>query len=263
MTKINQKVITAAEEWVTTLMPDFHFKESLEAPKSQRNKLLVFLCNKELRKAIEAIREEFTIPVVGLKDKVKAKEWAEKLYCSPKNKTCYFNEISRLLEVFNASQRWENALQYYVLFNKKSFDHLIPLPFDAGIRVDEENKRHLSLELYSDTTLEDIKLFWPEISALKTPLDRFQDDNTNTGEFILVLDKSKKKLTKSYVQKTGRLKKPFDLPGNLKIYDLKNKGLKYKEIAETVKLNQKTISYDDVSRILNRFEKIAKKTKLY
>lgn len=106
------------------------------------------------------------------------------------------------------------------------------LLLSSGIKVVDEKKEYVTLNIYADTSIKDIQKCWPEI---------------------------KKKLN----QGNGRKKESNNLERDLKILSLKNKRLKAKEITAIInsdpKFSKQKISYQEIYRIVKRLKTKAQK----
>lgn len=106
------------------------------------------------------------------------------------------------------------------------------LLLSSGIKVVDEKKEYVTLNIYADTTIKDIQKFWPKI---------------------------KKMLSKG----NDRKKESNNLERDLKILSLKNKGLKAKEITEKInsdpRFSNQKVTYQEISRIGKRLKAKAQK----
>jgi len=140
--------------------------------------------------------------------------------------------IWRLVHKYKLSTLWRSSLKRYVLFN--DVENLWIPAGNTTMEIKWDKKtghRELSLIIYADTTLEDVKAIWPEVMKQQKEL---QDKEGDKFQPIPNLKRDKR------------------------IYELSEKKMSYEEIASEIKeeFNVPTsFGYDDVSKALNRYRK--------
>jgi hypothetical protein len=124
------------------------------------------LANKSFINAVNEIRTDNAIPLNGLAEE-NYKKWFE----SSANELKFRQDILSLIKKFGRSVYYFNAVREIILFGQTG---ILPKPLILGSRPNEFTKeREISLIIFGDTTLEDIKAFWPEIKMAQAgkPLD--------------------------------------------------------------------------------------------
>ncbi len=147
---------------------------------------------------------------------------------TPLNK--FYSEIDEIMKKYSISQHYHKTVMLYLTNNT-----LVYIPRDNvgfWFERDKEDKKtyRLFLEVFSNTTIKDIENVWPLIKRYK-------------------------KRTMNY--KEGRNKPKTNFNRDLRIYDLREKGLSYSEIAKKIneEFKGKALLYDDIGIILNRIKK--------
>lgn len=149
---------------------------------------------------------------------------------APKNFLNYC--IWRFIHKYKLSTLWRSSLKNYVLFNNVEILRVPAGNVTMNIKWDKKTvHRELSLIIYADTTLEDVKAIWPEVMKQQEYL---QDKTADKFQPIqnLKLDK--------------------------RVYELWKLGNKtYEQIAEVIRgeFNLPNFIYTDVSNALKRYKK--------
>lgn len=140
--------------------------------------------------------------------------------------------IWRLVHKHKLSPLWRSSLKKYVLFNDLESLWVPAGNITMNIKWDKKTgHRELSLIIYADTTLEDVKAIWPEIMKQQ---EQLQDKTADKFQPIPNLKRDKRILEHAEV------------------------GKSYEEIASEIKKEFKvsaSFGYDDVSKALNRYRK--------
>jgi hypothetical protein len=149
---------------------------------------------------------------------------------APKNFINYC--VWQLIHKYKLSTQWRSSLKNYVIFNDVGNFWVPASNISMNIEWDKKTgHRELSLIIYADTTLEDVKAIWPEVMKQQEQLQ----------------DKSADK-----IQPIPNLKR------DKRIYELSEKGMGYEDIASEIKKEfnvPSSFGYDDVSKALNRYRK--------
>lgn len=234
---------TPAGGWLSSLSENT-IKPDQPISKLQREKFLILQSNQEFLLRMARIRTKFGIFTKTFKDQL---EWAKNLYKTKKTsetKSDFDKEIQKLLHDFHISERWQQAIEYYVIFNK-SPKNLIPPALDFCFG---DNLHSITIKINRNTTLDDIKETWKEIekskSALKVLSEKYETDD---GRRILKFRKPKKHTPIREFQKYK------------KTYQLRQKGLKYRDIAKQLGIND----YSVVGIYIKRFKKAIRENELY
>jgi hypothetical protein len=149
---------------------------------------------------------------------------------APKNFTNYC--IWRLIHKYKLSTLWRSALKNYVIFNNVESLWVPAGNITMNIKWDKKTgHRELSLIIYADTTLDDVKAIWPEVMKQQEYL---QDKTADKFQPIqnLKLDKRVHELwetkTKTYEQIAAVIRDEFNLP-NFVYTDVSNALKRYKK----------------------------------
>ncbi len=140
--------------------------------------------------------------------------------------------IWRLVHKYKLSTLWRSSLKRYVLFNDQ--DNLWIPAGNTTMEIKWDKKtghRELSLIIYADTTLADVKAIWPEVMKQQKQL---QDKTADKFQPI------------------------YNLKLDKRVYELWKLGNKtYEQIAEVlrVEFNLPHFIYTDVSNALKRYKK--------
>lgn len=149
---------------------------------------------------------------------------------APKNFINYC--IWQLTHKYKLSTQWRSSLKNYVIFNNVECFWVPASNISMNIKWDKKTgHRELSLIVYANTTLEDIKAIWPKVMEQQEYL---QDKDGDKPQPIPNLKRDKR------------------------IYELAEEGMSYEHIASEIKKEFKVPSsfgYDDVSKALNRYRK--------
>lgn len=247
-------------------MDDTKYRQKIGQRVSQKSKLL--LSNPKFHKDVVELRKAWKIPPDGLKTNEESEKWHHQHYDDSDR---YYDEvwvanrpkfealrqekkfleveklkkdlndanpvnalrksIKNLLVKYKLSPRWENPVKMYLLSNQLQGMGMF-LGVVTRLEFDEDNGlEKLCIEISEDTTLADIKHAWPWIKGQQNRL--------------------------SY--KTQKKIQPIkNLDRDKRIHELAEQGLEYKKIAEKISEEFQVpdgFSYEDVSKILNRYRK--------
>lgn len=232
----------------------------------QKDKFSLLFYNNVFIKEIEKIRINFDIPKNGFDKKEGAADavvWHRKV-----KKNSFDKIINELLIKINASDRWKEPIEYFILFNDQKPYHLFPEPFTFYIKMDKNRVLHLIMEVFPNTSLEDIKKKWPEIEKNKqilfSPNQKIKDKEKQKS--FLILDTKKGITEKRNVSLLLRDRTINNLNKYIKIYKLKQSGKTYKEIAKMEEIKKlyigKIVTYNEIQKDLDRFRSYIKNTYL-
>ena len=178
----------------------------------------------------------------------------------------YDEAFDNLLLAANASKRWKDAIEYFVIFNNKKSYHLFPEPFILLLKEDEKGIMHLTLEIFPDTSIKDIKNKWEIIETNKKGLassyKKLKKSKIIKDEKAIFYIMEEKRLERRHLSLLPRNRKIKELKRYKKIYELKESGKTISEIAknEEVQLmyENKTkdpITFENITKDLDRFKK--------
>lgn len=216
-------------------------------------RLLLLRANDEFMKDVSAIREK--IKEFGVKNDFS--DDGEEIEVDYSMMPEFYEDIEKLRRKFNLSGIYDMPLQYYVqgfkgeLYTSDLPMHPVPqlipefdwLPVVVNETGDEEivrarlfpeqgweDREHVMVELFPETTLKDFVNNWDRISKKRDEL------------FGVMSEKSK------------RTDRSENLERDLYIYRLKKQGKKCMEISRMI-----GISYQDVSKVIKRLKERAKR----
>lgn len=232
-------------------------------------KVKVLVARPDFQTDIAQLRNKWNVPPDGIKEEDKIQEWyhwldeetdkyfkekwpAQRSYLESLAKDGKLAEKEESRKQFNASaplnafqsdvgvlvnkyklpQEWHNPVKRYLLFDSS---HNLGVPLgNVSIQIawdDKTGRRQLSLILNADTTIEDIKSFWPQVMLEQA---RLRDKTTKKFQPIPNLDRDKR------------------------ICELAEQGKSYEDVATVIRGEFKvksTFGYDDVSKALHRYRK--------
>ncbi|QQS43421.1 hypothetical protein IPM65_04675 [Candidatus Roizmanbacteria bacterium] len=140
--------------------------------------------------------------------------------------------IWQLIHKYKLSTQWRSSLKNYVIFNDIENFWVPASNISMNIKWDKKTgHRELSLIIYANTTLEDVKAIWPQVMKQQ---EQLQDKDKDKSQPIpnLKLDK--------------------------RVFELWKSGTRpYEKIAEKIReeFNQSDFIYTDVSNALKRYKK--------
>jgi len=214
--------------------------------KSQKLKFHILLSNPDFLLKVRALRKMLGLPI-KYNEAQKHKSRIEKLYQN-------YN-ITTLLQDFKVSDRWRNAIEHYVIFNKIS-EHLFPPDIIYGVYNDRQS---ILITTNRNTTLEDIKRIWKDIEQLKSFLYVFNGAHKTPNGIIFTPQNGK--LTEVNLFKTKRKMNMTEFNKYKKAYELRGRGVKCKPIAEQLGIGKG--NYPRVGIFINRFKRIIRENELY
>lgn len=246
------------------LNPELIDSNEINDPSSeQKEKFSLLFYNNNFLEKIKKIRTTFNIPSNGFTERSEAIKWIKKIQISR-----YEKSINDLLLTANASERWKNSINCLLLFNNQKPYHLFPDPFIFYVNQDKKGSLHLIMEIFIDTSLEDIKKKWPNIEKHKKTLDspnEKSEKQKNKNEYYL-LNRKEKRIEKKTLSLLPRDRHIKSLSKYVKIYNQKRAGKTYKEISEMEEIKalyKGAVTYNDIEKDLNRFNFYIKKNRLF
>lgn len=220
-----------------------------------KKKFYILLSNPDFIKDSELLRVDFEIPRIGFDDSKVAIKWADHMLATPAIKKNYNRQLNTLLDKFQIGPRWNDSIEYYLIFNESNVDHLIPTAFDLLVEKSEDKQScHLFLEIYKDTTLNDIKSLWSWIEDHKSVIGPAKITRTrglpDSKYKVVTFDKKNKKIRKVTTWKAKRVS--IDLTQfkkYKKAHQLKTTGLTVTAVAK-----QMGITYVNANKYLQKFK---------
>lgn len=252
-------VAKGAEKWLLSMQKEVeHIPPTIVFPK-RKEKISILLANPEFISAILELRICFNIPSIGFFDFKSSINWAKRIILNNKLRKYNLN-LQKIMKRFKIGSAWKQAIEYYLIYNRKDLDHLIPKPVNIQVTIEENGEITLRLQIYKDTELSDIIKFSSEIkknqSALGYPVNN-QVNSTDVEKITYIFDKQSKKVWKISKNKPKRFKNYEQFLRHKNAYDLKQQGKSYKFIAKELKCQ-----YSAVSVYIKRFEDAIKQNEL-
>ncbi len=258
-------IINPAEKWITELSPNTIRLRSKELfNQKQKVKFEILLCDPEFLQKINTIRKTFNIPTNGFADEKKALKWAKNLYSKEYRLMSLKNTI-RDLYPEKIGSRWYLAIEYYLLFNRTNADHLLPNQVNYWVEIDDDEYR-LKIEIYKDTSIEDIKKIWPEIKkqrkligTIKKMKVKERENSISNKNIVYTINEDK--IIKINLWDQKRFGNYKNFLQYRKAYELRKIGKKYTEIA--VKLGWSNADSYKVGTYIKRFKQAIKENILF
>ncbi|MFW5884825.1 MAG: hypothetical protein ACOCUF_01155 [Patescibacteria group bacterium] len=200
------------------------------------NRFFFLSCDDSFKKEIIKLREKWGIPPKGFLKGKEESDWSLKLLKSGKSEI-FNQDFHRLLRKFNLSNYYRQRVHEYLFSNKvNDIKQVEQNNIRIFSRTDDADKRKLRLfvEIFSETSIEDLKKSWEKISQLKKDAIGFKE---NTRKRVNLMDRDKA------------------------IYSLYKEGKSPKEIKREIEGMPCTrnIELKYISKIIERMENKAKK----
>lgn len=245
-----------------------------------RQKLELMTYRNDFQDEVAFFRTHFGIPKLGFSDFASCYKWADNIVDDPKkyadkdpllayaklkegkvySPAQQYSEMLRgLLRTFWIKERWFEAVEYYILFNKTDAHELLPKTVVVSFTPDKiTGENILSLQIFSDTEQSDILDWWKTI-------ENFQGiAKAHTG-----LDMQKQKDTLSSIQrdvlpavqkqksKKVRVRAEVAVDKARTAYFLRKEGKTYEEIRKVIGCMQ-----GQVGTYIKRFQRIVDEVRL-
>jgi len=246
-----------------------------------RQKLQLMICRDDFQSEAKLLREKCGIPAEGFLDMESCIEWAGiisgqnklgKKRCSLNEKiealkavdSEYIKSFKDLLRNFGIKERWENVVEYYILFDRIDIHELLPKSVEVRIANDEmTGESSLTLKIGCDTELRDILDEWSTVEYYQgiiraqrgldlismTKETRGKLDAIDIGVYV-----------KKQKQKKDRGRDDTIFEKQLRAYELRREGKSYSEIAKEI--FGKTSYYDKVGIYIKRIKDAIKSVSL-
>ena len=241
-------------------------KEYIQKASSRLKQNIKVLVNKpSFIAAISTLRKKWNIPEEGLQTQEELDNWYKKLNNDTENyfqtlwpikrqeivdlqskgnladrkliqyefnnlapRNAFLRDIQILTRDQKLSPRWVNGIKRYLLLNDPNNMGMF-VGSVISTKIDMElDTEVISLEIEAETTLEDVKAIWPEVKEVQANLPYKR------------------------LKKFQPLRK-FDR--NKQAFELHKQGKKYREIADELSTDEKTVTEEDVSKMIERYKK--------
>lgn len=245
-----------------------------------RQKLELMTHKKDFQEEVSYFRTHFGIPKSGFSDFASSYKWAKSVIDDPKkyantdpilayaklkegkvySPSQQYGEMLRgLLRTFWIKERWFEAVEYYILFNKTDVYELLPKTVIVSFSPDKiTGENILSLQIFSDTEQGDVLEWWKMIENFQgianahAGLDtRKQKDalSASRRDVLPVVQKQKSKKV--------RVRGEIAIDKARKAYLLRKDGKTYEEIRKVIGCTQ-----GQVGTYIKRFQKIVDEVRL-
>jgi hypothetical protein len=208
--------------------------------KKQKEKFRILLCREDFINGIDQLRKDFNIPKNGFNEGgLESLEWARLLFENVSTKEEFNYKFRDFLNNIRVSVRWKEIIDYYLLYNVNASDFLLP----SVIEVTEDFKKgehRLIIELYKDTTIEDLKKFYKQVFKKVQPylgkdlLEKGQIRNGDFDDSLHIPEKDQFRVVSK--KKNKRFGEHPNLEESLRVKRLYDEGQTYPEVAKS--LNQ-------------------------
>lgn len=204
----------------------------------QEEKFKILLTRESFTKGIEKLRKAFQIPNNGFNNEETddVLRWAKKLYGNTNKKQEFFYKYKQLFITVGISSRWREIIDYFLLYNVNASNFLLPPPLE--IMWDSQGERlRLTIELFKDTTLDDLKKFYKEeFKKYKLYLGEINHTlaekiRTNLKDLYIPRNNSVSVVKQKQAKRTS---KHPNLEKSTKIRRLFKEGQTYPEVAKSV-----------------------------
>jgi hypothetical protein len=200
------------------------------------------LANPKFEKEIKKLRQKWSISANGFIDDKQSELWHKKIeedsdkaielidkrekgITVPLND--FWNDINTVINKFNLPSRYVSFVEYYLKFSKVSKSESATVVVNYNRKL---NRKEMFIQIYTDTTLEDIKSVWSRVRRFKKYLVGYRKDM------------KVREITNLQVEKRA--------------YELQQEGVKPKKISEILKKEGLgTYDYDYVVKLISRFRK--------
>lgn len=145
---------------------------------------LEFITHKsDFIKFVLNFRDKWEIPNNGLKSQSEATLWHKNILKRLENN--YKAEIEIFLSKLKLSDYYRKPIEHYLLYN--NFDNLDVFNVKLYEEVDKDGSKKILIQIYPETTLEDIKGVWNMVKLMQK--ERIDDKNKRRRN-ILYMPKS-------------------------------------------------------------------------
>jgi len=255
--------------WISGLLKAHEYNPPLTPPSPKYQKrFYVLISNPKLHSEENKFREVFKITKCGLDSFDEGIKWGNAVYADIKIKNKYETELKKLMINFKIGNRWRKPVEYYLLFNEENVDHLLRDPISLGTKI-VDGELEMYLNIYKDTTKQDIDDIWAKVKETQLLLGRMKDEakfpiKENTGK-VVTPDKQNKKIWAVSPTKAKRRKKIDDPHDQFSKYEkatkLSQQGMKYDDIAK--ELGWKKSDQGKVGTYIANFKKEIENNELF
>lgn len=206
--------------------------------RKSRQKLSILVTHPEFKKRIKALRKKWKIPSDGFKTEKQSKKWhksiidksdkmLEKKVALSKIPINEFNkDLRNIIIFFKLPSHYLSTIEFYIKFNKIA----TPENFVVNLEYKPKFKRkELSIQIFSNTTIKDIKRAWQRVQRFKKYLPDYEE---------------------------GRFREVPTLEIQKKAYLLKKEGKTLEQIADLFQeKGLGNFGYVEISVLINRYRK--------
>ena len=259
--------------------------QKVKAAKSQelyKQKLELMTYRDDFQTEISFFRKRFDIPVSGFPNFKTCKEWAQKLtvFSEPKRsakedplraytklqqgtllESEYEKALAQILSVFEIDERWSEAVEYHLLFNKMDTHEVLPKSVVVRFVADAKtNKPTLCLQITADAEYRDVLEWWGIIQKFQAILRSLKDVDysKNSSEIAKAVSEID---PVPYVavqeKKKDRKRFPYAIEKCRRAYLLRQEGKSYNEIGSKIGCAQ-----NEVGTYISRFKEMVSKNRL-
>lgn len=224
------------------MIKNSHLKTDRFLKSSQFIKILTK--REDFQERIWTLRKKYKIPKEGFCSEEESKKWHEEKEKEledviennfnssnglKKNATLFKlqEDIKSLIIDFGLSENYDSTIEYFIKFNKISAPENIGviMPFNEDLK-----RRQLFIQIFPDTTIDDVKRVWGRVLKFKKYLVGFK--------------------------KNSRFREITTLSVQERVYDLIKAGKKPRQIADIFADEGKgNIGYEDIGAMINRYKK--------
>lgn len=241
------------------------FSMRIAATKKQKllkQKLELMACREDVQAEIKSFREEFSVPLEGFSSFNDGFEWSQNVARSydPKSypasgpvnasreqgdnlqtfsnsplEAQYKRKLTEFLRLFEIDDRWSDAVEYYILFNKIDAHEVLPKSVKIQTIPDKDGRQSLQLLIRDDVEQSDVLAEWPVIEAWQGIVHSQQ--NLNFNDPAKKLWKELEKIDPNpdwerQKKRKNRGSRTATFESYMLAYRLKREGKSYKEIAK-------------------------------
>ena len=259
--------------------------ERVKPTKSQelyKQKLELMTYRDDFQTEINFIRKRFGIPDSGFPDFKTCGKWAQEIttssepeksvkkdpmraYAKLREGTLFSSEyekvLSRLMKTLDIDNRWFEAVEYYLLFNKTDAHQMLPKSVVVELLAEPKtNKQKLYLQITADTEQRDIIEWWSTVQKFQGILrSNSEIDYSKSASEILKKIKSIDPVPYVAIQekKKDRKKSSLTIKKCRDAYLLRSEGKSYNEIKKVIGCAQ-----NEVGMYIGRYKKMIRNNRL-
>lgn len=232
--KIKLIKTSPAEGWINSLRKETRLPYLIKSSPYYEEKFRLLSTSHDFILTIGELRSHFGIYPHEMMDIKNCLVRAENLYKDGARKRLFLSKTGKLLKNSRMSDRWREAVEYFLLFNDYP-DHLFPPSFEILVH-EEKNGLKLSLQIFRSTTSEDIKRNWSIIAEYQSILPTLLKEKPLRKDLVVIsINKRTKKSCLHHALTTGRKRSTVTQEKLIHIQRLKGTR-KQSEIAQEIGL---------------------------